>query len=190
MRVGSYLGLLIILFIDFIGMILLVSRTIRYVIFELFLLVLFLLLSVIMMVGVYKNKRWAWKIASLFFLLLLINLAFVYLNSWGIYVFSISSLLAAIGFIISVSNIQKEKSLTAPPPPVEEEPKEVKEAKVIPYGKKTKESFRPGKFIASKRGAVYHKPRCDWAKRIKTPVWFNSEAEARRKGYKAHSCLK
>lgn len=189
MKTGSYVALLIILLVDFLGMILLISRSIHYVIFELFLLVLFLLLSTIIMVGIYKNKNWSWKIASLFFLLLLINLAFVYLQSWGIFVFSISSVVAAIGFIISVSNIAGEKKLRLPPPPIKEE-KPAEEIKVEPYGQKAKKAFKPGKFIASTKGTVYHTPKCDWAKKIQTPTWFDSEEEAKKKGYKPHSCLK
>jgi hypothetical protein len=187
MKPGSYLLLLIILLVDLLGMLILVSRSVSYVIFELFLVVLFVLLAAIIMVGIYKNKEWSWKIASLFFLLLLINLAFTYLHSYGIYVFGISSIMAAFGFIIAVINIEKERKLKIPPPPSNEKHKE--DVNVETYGGKAKKSFKPGKYIGSERGATYHKPKCDWAKKIKTPVWFNSEEEAKAKGYKPHSCM-
>jgi len=191
MKAGSYLALLVILLIDFTGMIILVSRSINYVIFEFFLLVLFLLLSAIIVVGVYKNKSWAWKVASLFFLLLLINLAFTYLQSWGIIVFSISSILAAVGFIISVSNMAAYRKLRLPPKPekLEEPLEDVKdEVHVETYG--AKETIKPGKYLASARGTVYHSPTCDWGKKITEPQWFDSEEEAKKKGFKPHSCLK
>ncbi len=55
-----------------------------------------------------------------------------------------------------------------------------------------KKSYTPGKFVASATSNKYHSPKCDWAKRIKKEnrVWFKTEAEARRKGYSKHSCLK
>jgi hypothetical protein len=184
MRWGSYLGLLLILFLDFLGMSLLVIRSAKYEIYNLFLLTLFILLAITIFAGVYKNRNWAWKVASLYFLLFLIVISFIYLNSRGVYVFGASSLLAAIGFLLAVFNIQKERMLHAPPAP-ENEPEELK---VVPYGKVSK-SYKPGKFIASTRGGVYHIPKCDWAKRIRTPTWFDSEEDAKKKGYKPHSCL-
>jgi len=189
MKWGSYLALLIILFIDFLGMIILMSRSIQFYIFELFLVVLFLLLAIIIMVGIYKNKRWSWKVSSLFFLFFLIVLSFMYLNSRGILVFGGSSILAALGFIISVANIETERELAPPPPPGEEEPepevKVEKEVKVVPYGKKVTK-----KFVAGKRGKIYYKTNSKEAKRVKNPVWFDTEAEAKKKGYKPHSSLK
>lgn len=43
-----------------------------------------------------------------------------------------------------------------------------------------------GKFVASKNGKVYHWPWCPWAEKIKpeNQIWFNSEAEAQKAGYK------
>jgi hypothetical protein len=55
-----------------------------------------------------------------------------------------------------------------------------------------KKRFSPGKFVASKTGRQYHKPRCDWANNIKKQnrIWFASEKEAEKKGLTAHWCLK
>jgi hypothetical protein len=184
MRWGSYLGLLLILFLDFLGMSLLVVRSVRYEIYNLFLLTLFILLAITIIGGVYNGRNWAWKAASLYFLLFLIVISFMYLNSRGVLVFGASSVLAAAGFLLAVFNIQKERMLHAPPAPEEEH----EEPKVVPYGKVSK-SYSPGKFIGSTRGGVYHTPKCDWAKRIRTPTWFISEEEAKKKGYKPHSCL-
>jgi len=52
--------------------------------------------------------------------------------------------------------------------------------------------FTPGNFVASKKGSTYHFPKCDVVKNIleENKVWFNSEQEARRSGYKKHNCLK
>jgi hypothetical protein len=55
-----------------------------------------------------------------------------------------------------------------------------------------KKRFSPGKFVASKTGRQYHKPKCEWANNIKKQnrVWFLSEKEAEKKGLTAHWCLK
>ncbi len=55
-----------------------------------------------------------------------------------------------------------------------------------------KKTYKPGKFVGSKNSNKYHTPKCDWARRIKAKqrVWFKTEAEARKKGYSKHSCLK
>jgi hypothetical protein len=178
MRWGSYITLLIILFIDFIGMIILTSRSTQFFIFQLFLIILFILLALIFMTGIVKNRSWAWKVASLYFLLFLIILSFTYLNSRGILVFGGSSVLAAIGFLISVSNIRTEPELPLPPPPEELEPVEV-----VPYGEKKE------KFIAGKTGKAYYRVGSKEAKRIKNPVYFRTEQEAKKQGYKKHKSV-
>jgi hypothetical protein len=55
-----------------------------------------------------------------------------------------------------------------------------------------KKRFSPGKFVASKTGRQYHKPRCDWANNIKKQnrVWFATEKQAEKKGLTPHWCLK
>ncbi len=46
------------------------------------------------------------------------------------------------------------------------------------------------KFAASKTGKVYHKADCDWVDNIKDKnrVWFETAAQAKKAGYKAHKC--
>jgi len=71
-----------------------------------------------------------------------------------------------------------------------------KEAKILKEAEEKvmeiKKAYSPGKFVASENSNKFHIPKCDWAKRIKKKrrIWFSSEAEARKKGYSAHSCLK
>ncbi len=52
--------------------------------------------------------------------------------------------------------------------------------------------YSPGKFVASKSSTSYHAPKCEWAEKInkKNRVWFASKEDAKKKGYKAHSCLR
>ena len=53
-------------------------------------------------------------------------------------------------------------------------------------------AYSPGKFVASKSSTSYHAPKCEWAEKIskKNRVWLASKEDAKKKGYKAHSCLK
>ena len=73
----------------------------------------------------------------------------------------------------------------------EQPKKDIKEEKYEPWPSVT-ESFYPGKYLASKRSDVYHAPKCDWAKKISKSqrVWFKSDEEAKKAGYRKHSCLK
>jgi len=61
-----------------------------------------------------------------------------------------------------------------------------------PKAKARKATFSPGKFVASKTGRQYHRPRCVWAKRISkvNQVWFLTKDQAQKKGYTKHWCLK
>lgn len=134
----------------------------------------------------------------------------------GWLLFGINSLLNATGFLIGAYSIKKGMSEKEKEEIIEKEiePKlreaekklesdlshtnlhdentfAAEDEKVEPWPSVT-ESFYPGKYLASIRGAVYHVPKCDWAKKIskKSRIWFKSDEEARKKGYKKHSCLK
>ena len=115
--------------------------------------------------------------AQIIFVLILLDLLVIYIRtSMGGKVFLLTLLFAALGFVISVSNIKKGEEF--------EEPIEEKKEEVYT-------NFEPGKYIASKTGSTYHAPKCDWAKKIKkkNQVWLESEEEAKKKGYKKHSCI-
>ncbi|MBT3298739.1 hypothetical protein HN385_07445 [archaeon] len=47
-------------------------------------------------------------------------------------------------------------------------------------------------YVASNRSKIYHKPSCDWAKKInpKGKLTFENKEDAWEKGYRAHSCAK
>jgi len=171
---------------------------------ELFIFVLFLIISLIILILVYNNKRHG-LFTSLFFIASLINLFYIknafYGNSMinvgvkGWLLFGVTLFLNAVGFLIGVSSIKENT----------EEQEEIIEQEIEPTIKTAEtdlkndknwpsvtETFTPGKFIASKTGTVYHAPKCDWAKKIskKNQVWLKDKKEARKKGYKQHSCLK
>ncbi len=183
---GRYFTLLVILFLNTLAMILLVFKLKESIFIEFMLMLFFLITSIIILTGVYRNKNWAWKLATIYFLVYLINAFYLYIFIIDISSkFSLTTLLSAIGFLMATVSIKKEK----PEEEIEIEPP--KEVKVRPYGEK-KTEFKPGKYVASKTGTVYHIPKCDWAKRInrKNRAWLKDKAEAKKKGYKKHNCVK
>jgi hypothetical protein len=212
---GKYFTFLIILFLNLI-VILKMGLRINYL-GELLLFVLFLLASLIIITCAYKERPCD-KFAAIFFLISLFNLFYiksafsvhpsVNVGFKGWVLFGITLFLNAIGFLISVAFIEKGLSSEEKEEIIEKEiePKlkeleaklelEAEKEKVevvnIQTKKAVKKEFKPGKFIASKSGSVYHAPKCDWAKKIakKNQVWFNTKDQANKKGYKQHSCLK
>ncbi len=208
MNGGRYFSLLIVLFLNLFT-ILMMGLRVNFL-GELFIFLLFLLFSLMILVSVYNNKHNELFI-SLFFLISLINLWYIkisfisnpFVNAGvkGMFLFGITLLLNAIGFLLFASLITKEE------PEREEVIERVvepfEEPEVIPpvkeYGepkkkvsKNVKKTFKPGKFIASSNSTYYHSAKCDWAKKIsaKNRVWLKSKEDARKKGYKQHTCLK
>ncbi len=165
--------IMLIVFLGLINMIFGLHRV--FLGFELILLAAAAFFSIISMVAIYNNARWGWIFLSYIFGLILIDILFVYYIAGRPDFFFIIIISALVGFLVSVMNIPKKEREA-----VEEKPKEV-----------TKE-FKPGKYVASKSGSKYHAPKCDWAKKIKksNQVWFDDEKEAKKKGYKADSCVK
>jgi len=169
-------------------------------IFECLLLLVFLLAALILMIGVHFNGRWAWSGLLIFFELNLINQLFLYTRTFVFMDFVLPMMVSVLGFLIALIKLgPKEEEFEEYEPGTEEtaEEPEVVEAKVegekkAESDKKVKAEHKPGKFIASKTGSVYHAPKCDWANKIKAKnrVWLNSDAEAKKQGYKKHSCLK
>lgn len=167
--------ILLIVFLGFTRIIFRFTRT-RFLL-ELLVTVILLFIAFIALIPAYSGSRGGWGFLSGVFLLILLNLLVIYIRtSMGGKVFLGTSLFAALGFVISVANIKKEEEYEEP---IEEE----KEEKVYT-------NFEPGKYVASNRGATYHIPKCDWAKKIKEKnrVWFDDEKEAKKK-FKAHSCV-
>ena len=58
-------------------------------------------------------------------------------------------------------------------------------------GKGIKATIKTGQFVASITGKTYHTPECPQAKRIKSSnkTWLKNKEEARKKGYKKHTCV-
>jgi hypothetical protein len=213
-----YFGLLVILFLNLFTIIKQGFRINYYG--ELLLFVLFLISSLIILFSVYKQRDYSWFIIVFFILSLVnlfyIKHAFalnpnvnVGLKGWLL--FGTTLLLNAVGFLIGAYLVRyKTKSIDLEnlieevvEPKLKETEQQLdsyaenlneakkEEAPLEPWPSVT-ELFYPGKFIASNRSDYYHAPKCDWAKKIaeNRRVWFKSEQEAKKKGFKKHSCLK
>jgi predicted membrane protein len=169
----------IVLLITFLGLINMIFNLHRFA-FILEFLILFGLsfVALISAIGINNNFRWAWILLTLFFAFVFLDMVFIYvITTTKILYFMHLIVIAIAGFFISLFSIEKEE--------VEAVGEEKEETKAV------EKSFKPGKFIASKTGAKYHAPKCDWAKRVKkkNAVWFDSKEEAKKAGYKKDDCV-
>jgi len=168
-------------------------------------LVLFLIFGLICLTALYKDFVWSYYSLMLYFALANLNLIYVYINSFHyLTIFFIGLVFNVYGLFVSLFNlsvpsvkrfveveVDKGSDITKERIPVKIVKERVPEVEV--YGIKEREKkARKGKYVASTTGSVYHSPDCEWAKKIKKEnlIWFKDEREARRKGYKKHSCLK
>ncbi|MBU0615445.1 MAG: hypothetical protein KJ601_05100 [Nanoarchaeota archaeon] len=164
----SYFLMDIIILIVFLGFIELIFTTTKFnFLAELFITVILLFLAFIGLMGFFNKKRWSTVLLYFVFLILTLNiLLFRYhgRKSMGIL------LLSTLGLLMALGHIKKK------------EPE---------FVENVKEEFTPGKYLASKSGKTYHAPKCDWALKIKEAnrVWLETDDEAKKKGYKKHSCL-
>lgn len=207
---GKYYSLLVILALNLFAIVVQGMR-INYLA-ELLIFVLMGIASLIILRSVYKNRKEGMFI-SLFFLIAVLNMFYIRSAFWsdplvnagilGRLLFGSALLFDSFGFLIGISSIQQRVSSCEKDKIIEKEiepklkameeklEKHTKDIKVEPWSSVV-ESFYPGKFLASSSSNYYHSPKCDWAKKInpKRRVWFNSKEEAKKKGYKMHSCLK
>jgi len=176
-------------------------------------LVLFLLLflGMVRMVFSFSGKIVSLELGGLVFLILLTLIGFIGYKSWGervlffVFLLSIVNLLlvwyflgslqllllffSLVGFLMALPKRKESSSDFYDDGLDDGEPKsEVfeEEQKVV-----SEVEYSPGKYVASKRGKVYHEPKCEWAKKISegSRVWFKDKKEAKKEGYDAHSCV-
>jgi hypothetical protein len=207
---GKYFSLVVILALNLFSIIVFGLRA-NYL-GELLIFVLMTIASLMILRCLYKNEKCG-LFTALFFIISLINIFYiknafeadplVNLGLKGLVLFGLNMLLNAAGFLIGISCIERnishrekdriiEKDIEPKIKEMEEKlEKETKDYKTEPWPS-VAAAYYPGKFIASSNSTYYHAPKCDWAKKIneKRRVWFSSKEEARKKGYKMHSCLK
>lgn len=165
-------------------------------VFELMVLLVFLFISIFAMFVIYHNKKWGWTILGAALILLMINLFFIFLFT-GIFETAHFTTLffSVIGLAIALLNLRGAQEYEAS----EEEHGKAKDYSYIdkmePVPKideqNISKTFIPGKYLASRKSNKYHVAKCDWAKKISTEnqLWFNSEEEAKSKGFEADECI-
>ncbi len=170
---GRFFVLDVILLFVFIGLISMVFSLSRIsFVGVLAILIVLMFFAFISVMGVYRNRNWGFILLSSVFVAILIGLMIVYsIRSTISSRFVTIAILSALGFVIAVSGIKK---------------KAVRKEEV----EKVYTNFEPGKYVASKVGNTYHRPRCEWATKIKPKnrIWFQDEKEAKKK-FKPHSCI-
>ena len=170
----------IILLITFLGLINMIFDLHRFAFIGEFLILLGLFLAaIISAAGINNNSRWAWILLKIVFIFVFIDMIFINAISAAKPPYFLHLLaVAAVGFFISFFSIVRPRAGKAEAEAVEK--------------KAVEKSFTPGKYIASRAGAKFHAPKCDWAKKVKkeNAVWFNTKEEAIKAGYKADYCIK
>ena len=172
---GLFIVMNVVLLISFIGLtISIFNLGGLFFVTELILLIAIIAIAFFAMVVAYLDVRFGWLLLAIVFAVTLIDVTFLYFAApLNTMTFFLMIVVATIGFIISVVSVGKEEG---PLEPVEPE---------------VERDFEPGKYVGSSTGRSYHAPKCDWAKKIKQEnmVWFDSKEQAKKKGYKAHSCI-
>ena len=178
---GAFVIMDLIFLVVFFGLVLLVFDLTRIsFILEVMLLLALLLIVMVALIGVYNNLRWGYVLSSLLFAVILVDLLLIHFRNPAIgLAFFVTTVMAAVGFIISIVGIKEDEIESEEPEPA--------------TGKKEvepKTKFTPGKYVTSKRSDYYHTPKCDWAKKIKknNQLWLSDE-EVKERGLKKHSCL-
>jgi len=143
------------------------------------LLLILLLAAFISLLLIYSDIKAGWTISFVSLLIITIDMLSIYYNKGGSTLFYWALGAAAIALIISMIKFNQKdyddedfSDDTSEPEPETE--------------------YTPGKYIASKTATTYHAPKCDWAEKIKEKnrVWFDDDKEAKKAGYKKHSCVK
>jgi hypothetical protein len=207
MNGGKYFTLLITLFLTLV-VVLKLGLRVSYK-SELILFFILLISSLVILKKTYDHKSYD-LFASIVFFVSIINLFYIksgflkssYVNvgflGWSL--FGLTFLFNGISFIISTTSIKKhlddfekdEIKEEIIEPKINDAKEELKQTSKKTSKSFVKKTYSPGKFVASSNASTYHIPKCAWAKKInsKNRVWFDSKDQARKKGYKQHSCLK
>ena len=152
-------------------------------ILEFFILAAIIIGVLISLLLIYGEVRVGFFALAILLTVVLLNLLAIFYRTRIVdMTFFLTTVFAAVGFVLAVINSGEEKEIH------EESETFTDIEELAPLEKK----FEPGKFIASSTSSYYHAPKCDWAKKImnEKQVWLNSEEEAEGRGLKPHSCLK
>lgn len=134
-----------------------------------------LLIGLVAVLGLANYHSWSWRLLTGFFILIFLNLAFLYMisNKLDMYAFNMVFYASIVGFFISVFT----RPHVTDHDQNEEEP--------------ITNSNYPGKYVASENGKVYYEASNERIKRIasKNRVWYQNKADAKKDGKKPHSSV-
>ena len=183
----NYFLMLGFLFFSLIGLIDIVFIPVSAFHLELFFIELFILFAIFLIFAFYNDLEWTGSAGFIFFLLFGFNLLYIQSLMGFNLLLGLLGILCLVALFFSLFYFSKK-----------EEGTEEFISESLPFEPDEKlfvEEIKPkslGVFIASKNSSVFHVPDCAFVKRIKQEdkVWFNNKAQATRKKYRAHSCVK
>jgi hypothetical protein len=103
---GRLWTILLVLVLSFIGTIFLEGKLEQYAALELVIIVVGILLSIIALVGIAAEARWAWPFTTILFSLSLANLVFLHVNIGAFVTFVLLLLVNVFGMLVSVLSIE------------------------------------------------------------------------------------
>lgn len=107
-RLFFILGLLV---LNFVGTIFLESRLQQYAVLELVIIVVGILLSILAIVGIATEVKWAWPFATILFALSLANVVFLHVNINAFLTFVILLFVNVFGLLVSVLSIEDDSDM-------------------------------------------------------------------------------
>jgi hypothetical protein len=114
MGMGRLLTMLVVLVLSFVGAIFLESKMEQYATLELVIIVVGILLSIMALVGIASEARWAWPFTTILFSLSLANLVFLHVNVGAFLTFVLLLLVNIFGMLIAVLSIEDvEQAMSA-----------------------------------------------------------------------------
>lgn len=197
----SFFAISFVLLFAVIGLIFAVFELHRLVfVLELMILLAFIFLFAAALFAVYRNKKFGWTMIGAALILLLLDALFIYLITKTFETAHMTIVFfSVIGLLVALLNLMADKKPHGSPAGYEKakeyyqyidkmQPEEELAHEKEPRIEKT---FTPGKFVASRNASRFHSPKCDWAKRISksNQLWFESEEEAKAKGFQADKCV-
>jgi len=177
---------------------------------ELVIALLFAFTSISVLGMLKRGSRCAHRTLALYFPANLLNFTIIYLMSGGAMMLALSALVNITGFSVAAYSLESkrdEKYARKIKKKYEKIAKELEpiskgQAKVIlecvepevMFEKKANKPARKSKgvFVASRNAKLYHTKECTALNFLKPKnrIWLKNSEDARKKGYRKHSCVK
>ncbi len=110
MGFGRLLLIMGVLVLNFIGAIFLETKMAEYAVLELVIIVVAILLSIIALIGIAAESRWAWPFVTILFALMLANSVFLFVTVGAFVTFVLMLIVNIFGMLVSVLSIEDSGS--------------------------------------------------------------------------------